>query len=154
MKKSKNITVRVTPELYRQTRHLAASYDTTVTKLVEFLLERMPSALATTHYLERRRQVAESQISSSSRNLPDIPLPPVSPKAENPCCTAVRAPSSYVSEASSPQPGACTPAVPLYIAPNQHNQNGLHANRKTCTAVVQRLFRSLSNWPTKRKERA
>jgi len=45
MRKVRHITVAVSPELYRQTRHLAAEYDTTVTALVAYLLERMPKAL-------------------------------------------------------------------------------------------------------------
>ena len=44
-KQGRTITVRVSPELYLQTRHLAAEYNTTVTELVAYLLERMPRAL-------------------------------------------------------------------------------------------------------------
>ena len=42
MRNVRNITETVTPELYRQTRMLAVEYDTTVTALVAYLLERMP----------------------------------------------------------------------------------------------------------------
>jgi hypothetical protein len=45
MNKIKHITVAVSPELYRQTRHLAAEYDSTVTAIVAYLLERLPQAL-------------------------------------------------------------------------------------------------------------
>ena len=45
MRKVKNITVCVSPEIYRQTRHLAAQYDSTVSTIVAWLLERLPSAL-------------------------------------------------------------------------------------------------------------
>jgi hypothetical protein len=45
MRTRRNITVAVSPELYRQTRMLAAEYDATVTTLVAYLLERMPTAL-------------------------------------------------------------------------------------------------------------
>ena len=45
MRKVKNITVCVTPEIYRQTRHLAAEYDTTVSTMVAWLLQRLPAAL-------------------------------------------------------------------------------------------------------------
>jgi hypothetical protein len=45
MRTVKNITVAVSPELYRQTRMLAAEYDSTVTAMVAYLLERMPKAL-------------------------------------------------------------------------------------------------------------
>ena len=45
MRKVKNITVCVSPEIYRQTRHLAAQYDSTVSTIVAWLLERLPAAL-------------------------------------------------------------------------------------------------------------
>jgi hypothetical protein len=50
MRKVKNITVCVTPEIYRQTRHLAAEYDSTVSTIVAWLLERLPAALERTHF--------------------------------------------------------------------------------------------------------
>lgn len=50
MRKVRNITVAVTPELHRQTRRLAAEMDTTVTALVAYLLERMPAALKAAGY--------------------------------------------------------------------------------------------------------
>jgi hypothetical protein len=40
MRKVKHITVAVPVDLYRQTRRLAAEYDTTVTAMVAYLLER------------------------------------------------------------------------------------------------------------------
>ncbi len=45
MRKVKNITVCVSPEIYRQARHLAAQYDSTVSTIVAWLLERLPAAL-------------------------------------------------------------------------------------------------------------
>ena len=45
MRTVRNITVAVTPELYRQTRMFAVEYDTTVTALVAYLLQAMPRAL-------------------------------------------------------------------------------------------------------------
>jgi hypothetical protein len=39
------ITAAVSPELYRQTRMLAAEYDTTVTAMVAYLFKAMPRAL-------------------------------------------------------------------------------------------------------------
>jgi hypothetical protein len=50
MRKVRNITVSVDPELYRQTRRLAAEYDTNVTDIVRFLLERLPGALKAARY--------------------------------------------------------------------------------------------------------
>ncbi len=42
MRQTKHITVAVPVDLYRQTRRLAAEYDTTVTALVAYLIERLP----------------------------------------------------------------------------------------------------------------
>ncbi len=50
MRKVRNITVAVDPDLYRQTRMLAAEYDTTVTDMVRFLLKALPEALEDAHY--------------------------------------------------------------------------------------------------------
>jgi hypothetical protein len=49
-KKRKHITVSVTEEQYHRTRLLAAEFDTTVTSLVAYLLERLPDALRRAHY--------------------------------------------------------------------------------------------------------
>jgi len=45
MRKVKNITVCVTPEIYREARHLAADYNSTVSTIVAWLLQRLPAAL-------------------------------------------------------------------------------------------------------------
>ncbi len=49
-RKVKNITVCVSPQIYRQTRHLAAEYDSTVSTIVAWLLERLPAALERTRF--------------------------------------------------------------------------------------------------------
>jgi hypothetical protein len=45
MRKVRNITVSVTPEIYNQTRDLAFEYDTTVTAMLVFLLKKLPYRL-------------------------------------------------------------------------------------------------------------
>jgi hypothetical protein len=50
MRKVKNITVCVTPEIYREARHLAAEYDTTVSAFVAWLLPRMRIAVQRTYF--------------------------------------------------------------------------------------------------------
>ena len=50
MRTVRNITVCVSPELYRQTKQLAAKYDATVTGVVAFVLERLPDALERARY--------------------------------------------------------------------------------------------------------
>src|ERR1019366_9368495 len=51
MRTVRNITVAVEPELYRQTRKIAADYDTTVTDMVRFLLLALPEAVKAAHNL-------------------------------------------------------------------------------------------------------
>ncbi len=46
----KHITVAVPSDLYRQTRTLAAQYDTTVTDFVAYLLRVLPEALKAARY--------------------------------------------------------------------------------------------------------
>ena len=56
MRTVRNITVAVDPELYRQTRRLAAEYNTSVTDMVRFLLLAMPEALKAARYPGGRPQ--------------------------------------------------------------------------------------------------
>ena len=60
MRKVRNITVAVDPELYRQTRHLAAEYNTSVTDMVRFLLLAMPEALKAARYSIFRKGVSDA----------------------------------------------------------------------------------------------
>jgi len=53
MRTVRNITVAVDPELYRQTRKIAADYDTTVTDMVRFLLLVLPEAVKAARYPRR-----------------------------------------------------------------------------------------------------
>ncbi len=50
MRRVKNITVSVPPEVYRDARHLAADYDTTVSAFVAWLLPRLRTQLERTHF--------------------------------------------------------------------------------------------------------
>jgi hypothetical protein len=56
MRTVRNITVAVEPELYRQTRKIAADYDTTVTDMVRFLLLVLPEAVKAARYPGGRPQ--------------------------------------------------------------------------------------------------
>jgi hypothetical protein len=50
MRTVRNITVAVEPELYRQTRRIAADYDSTVTDMVRFLLLALLEAVKAARY--------------------------------------------------------------------------------------------------------
>jgi hypothetical protein len=56
MRTVRNITIAVEPELYRQTRRIAADYDTTVTDMVRFLLLALPEAVKAARYPGGRPQ--------------------------------------------------------------------------------------------------
>ena len=56
MRTVRNITVAVAPELYRQTRKIAADYNTTVTDMVRFLLLVLPEAVKSARYPGGRPQ--------------------------------------------------------------------------------------------------
>jgi hypothetical protein len=82
MRKVRNITVAVDPELYRQTRRLAAEYDTTVTDMVRYLLERFPRALKESRYPGGRPQSGTAAARAAAATpLAPAPPPPAVPPA-------------------------------------------------------------------------
>jgi hypothetical protein len=60
MRTVRNITVAVEPELYRQTRKIAADYNTTVTDMVRFLLLVLPEAVKAARYPGGRPQFGQA----------------------------------------------------------------------------------------------
>lgn len=95
MRTVRNITVAVEPELYRQTRRIAADYDTTVTDMVRFLLLTLPEAVKAARYpggrpqfgLAAARAAAVAQPATTAIN-PSSPSPG---KREIAPCTPVNA---------------------------------------------------------------
>ena len=95
MRTVRNITVAVEPELYRQTRRIAADYDTTVTDMVRFLLLVLPEAVKAARYpggrpqfgLAAARAAAPAPPAATSSN-PSSPSPE---KSEISPCTPVNA---------------------------------------------------------------
>ena len=138
MRKMRHITVSVTPELYRQTRHLAAEYDTTVSAMVAYLLERFPSALKAAQFQGGPAHCAAAQASEPAAQASEPVAQASAPVAQPPAvsadppaltpspeknaiagCTAVQAnlkPS--LSATSSETPVRGTGAVRQYEAPN------------------------------------
>jgi hypothetical protein len=89
MRTVRNITIAVEPELYRQTRRIAADYDTTVTDMVRFLLIALPEAVKAARYPGGRPQFglaaaraarAAASALPAATSLP--PLPPPRKKAK------------------------------------------------------------------------
>jgi hypothetical protein len=99
----RNITVAVSEDLYRQTRILAAEYDTTVTAIVAYLLERLPSALKRAGYPAGGPKSARS-------------APPAPQTAPSPATASANAPSP--SPVDLPAPSPMEIAVSPSTAPN------------------------------------
>jgi hypothetical protein len=79
MRTVRNITVAVEPELYRQTRKIAADYDTTVTDMVRFLLLVLPEAVKAARYPGGRPQFGLATYRrdrAAASATPTLPPPP------------------------------------------------------------------------------
>ncbi|MGB6692483.1 MAG: hypothetical protein WBE76_31965 [Terracidiphilus sp.] len=109
MRKIKNITVAVPIDLYRQTRRLAAEYDTTVTAMVAYLIERLPYHLKNARYppggLAHRRvlgpkQLARQPAAAPPKSWTPPPTPPVQSQA-NPAREPVSKPTTPADSAAS-----------------------------------------------------
>ncbi len=95
MRTVRNITVAVEPELYRQTRKIAADYDTTVTDMVRFLLLVLPEAVKAARYPGGRPQFG---LAAARAACTATSAPPATPAINPPT------PSPLISEISP-----CTP---------------------------------------------
>jgi hypothetical protein len=81
MRTVRNITVCVSPELYRQTRQLAAKYDTTVSGIFAFLLEILPNALTRAAYpVGGTKRQSSASMPTVKRQSP-ASMPTVSPSS-------------------------------------------------------------------------
>jgi hypothetical protein len=93
MRTVRNITVAVTPELYHQTRKIAAEYNTSVTDMVRFLLLALPEAVKAALYPGGRPQFGRAvylKARAAARAAAQTqPTPSPSPKTENSPCTPV-----------------------------------------------------------------
>ncbi|MGP8173635.1 MAG: hypothetical protein ACLP7O_03700 [Terracidiphilus sp.] len=98
MRTVRNITVAIEPELYRQTRRIAADYDTTVTDMVRYLLLALPEAVKAARYPGGRPQfgLAAARASRAAALAPSAtpainPPSPSPEKSEISPCTPVNA---------------------------------------------------------------
>jgi len=95
MQKVRNITVSVSPEIYRQTRSLAADYDTTVTEMIRFLLLLLPEAVDAALKPGGRPQFARALALREQAAKMSTQTPPNSPQEsqcapQNPSCIPVK----------------------------------------------------------------
>jgi hypothetical protein len=86
MRTVRNITIAVEPELYRQTRRIAADNDTTVTDMVRFLLIALPEAVKAARYPGGRPQfgLAAARADRAARAAASAPPAATSPTTPTP----------------------------------------------------------------------
>jgi len=102
----KHITVAVPAGLYRQTRSLAAQYDTTVTDLVAYLLRVMPEALKAARYPGGPPRFSDIR-APLCHVCPFAPTTPAAAAGVAPSPTAAPAAASQLAPVpASPSPGA------------------------------------------------
>ena len=101
MRTVRNITVAVTPELYRQTRMFAVEYDTTVTALVAYLLQAMPRALKAARFPVGGTQSAASGRPAQSASPPASSANPPTPSPEKIAISGCEALSPNLNHALS-----------------------------------------------------
>src|ERR1017187_10106175 len=103
MRTVRNITVSVTPEIYRETRMLAAEYDTTVFSIVAGLLIKLRHILKASGYPVAVRKALLAEEKAKSARLAAKPAAPPTPSPEknpNPHCEAVK-PNPNLSDSNA-----------------------------------------------------
>ena len=85
MRTVRNITVAVEPELYRQTRKIAAEYNTSVTDMVRFLLLILPEAVKAARYPGGRPQFGLAAARAARAAAPAQPTPSAEKSEISPC---------------------------------------------------------------------
>ena len=73
MREVRHITVAVSPEIYCQSRKLAAEMDSTGTAMVAYLLQRFPSALKAAGYNVTAPPRASHPVASKTPNPDPVP---------------------------------------------------------------------------------
>jgi hypothetical protein len=129
MRTVRNITVAVEPELYRQTRRIAADYDTTVTDMVRFLLLVLPEAVKSARYPGGRPQLG---LAAARADRAAASAPPAIPSA----ATATNPPTPT----PSPQKREISPCTPV----NANNQVSIQRLAEQQPAPVQDKYFSIA----------
>jgi hypothetical protein len=104
MQRIRNITVAVSNDLYRQTRRIAAQYDTTVTEMVRFLLMTLPEAVEAARFPGGRPQWGRAAWLADQAGTPWPPR-----QSEPPIGTPI---SRQNAETAMPQNPVCIPVNP------------------------------------------
>jgi hypothetical protein len=151
MKGIRNITVAVSDDLYRQTRRVAAEYDTTVTEMVRFLLIALPSAVEAALFPGGRPQFGRAVYLAkkagtpwppSAQSQPPIPTPQSPQTAateitKNTVCIPVNPPQQTDSKSTyTESTSENTAQVSQYPSPNPSAFNNFPIQPETRTAPV------------------
>src|SRR5271166_5811430 len=99
MRTVRNITVAVDPDLYHQTRKVAAEYNTSVTEMVRYLLLILPEAVKAARFpggapqfgLAVARAARAASSAPPAAPAPSLPANPTPGKREVSPCTPVNA---------------------------------------------------------------
>ena len=102
MRTVRNITVAVTPELYHQTRKVAAEYNTSVTEMVRYLLLILPEAVKVARFPGGAPQFGLAAARAASTAVPALPASPAPEKKEVSPCTPVNANHPVSTQAGGP----------------------------------------------------
>ena len=133
MRTVRNITVAVEPELYRQTRRIAADYDTTVTDMVRFLLLALPEAVKAARYPGGRPQfglaAARAAASAQPATIAFNPSSPSPEKSEILPCTPVNASKPHSLQQLARQ-------QPVSVQDK-------HSSIATIKSIISKAFRSI-----------
>jgi hypothetical protein len=133
MRTVRNITVAVEPELYRQTRKIAADYDTTVTDMVRFLLVALPEAVKAVRYPGAHPQfgLAAARAVASAPPAAATPTPsgPSPEKCKISSCTPV----------NDSQPHSLQQLAPQQPVPIQDKHSSISALK----AIISKALRSI-----------
>ncbi len=144
MRTVRNITVAVEPELYRQTRKIAADYDTTVTDMVRFLLLVLPEAVKAARYPGGRPQFGLAAAQAARTMAPSV-APAPHPAAPSPPAT----PSPLKNEITPCTPVTLTKLVcPQQLAGRQSaSVQNKYFRISTPKSVIPKVLRAILRIP-------
>ncbi|MGA2170000.1 MAG: hypothetical protein ABSG62_17495 [Terracidiphilus sp.] len=142
MRTVRNITVAVEPELYRQTRRIAADYDTTVTDMVRFLLLVLPEAVKAARYPGGAPQFG---LAAARAARAAAVVPPATPAINPPSPSLPSSPSPEKSEISPCTPvNASKPHSPQQLARQQPAPvQDKHFSIAALKAIISKVLRAI-----------
>ncbi len=131
MRTVRNITVAVEPELYRQTRRIAAEYDATVNDMVRFLLLVLPEAAKAARYPGGRPQFGLAMAARDARSASEAKPAPAPANLPNPPMQSDPATGTFKIAPCTPvnagQPDCLQQLASLQLLPVQDKYSRIRA---------------------------